>query len=364
MWRRITEDGVSATFGLAADEFMADRQGGVATLRLYTYASHCVLLGRHQNLETEVNLVECNLKEVSVCRRPTGGGTILMGAEQLGVALTIPSEKRNDFPESSRELYPILAGGIIDGLSTFGVNATFHRKNDLEVCGRKISGLGIYMAPSGGLLFHASVLVDLDVFLVLRLLRTPFKKISDRALDTVVDRITTLKREATPEMTVGAAREAVAQGYECRFGVHLSEEPWRTSELQAIRALEADKYATEGWVSPPMCQRSMMVTGRKKTSCGLLEVHLQVEAGRIRQCLITGDFFAQEAQVRELEKWIRGIPVSNTELSAALNAFWQRQGGLIEGITKDELLSAFGRAARDAERESASLSSHACFVNP
>ena len=47
-----------------------------------------------------------------------------------------------------------------------GIAASFRGKNDLEVAGRKIAGLGIHRDASGGLLFHASLLLDLDVALM------------------------------------------------------------------------------------------------------------------------------------------------------------------------------------------------------
>ena len=66
--RLITDDSVTASFGLAADECLAARVGvgerrdvacSVPTLRLYTYRSHCALVGRFQNLENEVHRAYC-----------------------------------------------------------------------------------------------------------------------------------------------------------------------------------------------------------------------------------------------------------------------------------------------------------------
>ena len=57
VWRYIEEDGVSASFGLAADEYLIQAVGGdLPTLRLYTYRSHAALVGRFQNAEAEVNV--------------------------------------------------------------------------------------------------------------------------------------------------------------------------------------------------------------------------------------------------------------------------------------------------------------------
>ena len=84
-WRYLADDGVSAAFGLAADEVLARRQGTGAsppTLRLYTYASHCALVGRFQRVALEVRLPFCRAHGIAVNRRPTGGGAIIMGADQ------------------------------------------------------------------------------------------------------------------------------------------------------------------------------------------------------------------------------------------------------------------------------------------
>ena len=55
-------------------------------LRLYTYRSNSALVGRFQRIENELNLNFCETQGISVNRRPTGGGGILMGENQLGVA--------------------------------------------------------------------------------------------------------------------------------------------------------------------------------------------------------------------------------------------------------------------------------------
>ena len=117
----IVDDGASAAFGLAADEWLMGHHAGSdgydATLRLYTYESHCALIGRFQDLATEVRLDECAREGVDVNRRPTGGGAILMGRDQLGVALTFAAD-RPDLPGPPAHLYTHLAAGVVEGLET------------------------------------------------------------------------------------------------------------------------------------------------------------------------------------------------------------------------------------------------------
>jgi lipoate-protein ligase A len=176
-WRYINNDNVTASVGLAADEVLANRAGAGTsqhTLRLYTYQP-CALVGRFQIIENELNLDYCTQHKIPVNRRPTGGGAIIMGEDQLGVALAI-SGKADETYAHVRERMTQFSQGIISGLATLGIHVEFRRKNDLEVNGKKIAGLGLHKTDTGGLLFHASLLVGLDVPYMLNVLKIPFEK--------------------------------------------------------------------------------------------------------------------------------------------------------------------------------------------
>ena len=73
-------------------------------------------------------------------------------------------------------LEPIKPGEMIETMGedqiieTMGVQPRFRPKNDLEASGRKIAGLGVCRDASGGMLFHTSLLVDLDVEQLTRVL--------------------------------------------------------------------------------------------------------------------------------------------------------------------------------------------------
>ena len=93
-WRPLAADRAGAAEGPAPDQaLMAGGSRGQPhrppTLRLYTYRRHGALIGRYQNLAAEVDLETCRRTGTPVSRRPTGGGAIIMGAGQLGVALAL-----------------------------------------------------------------------------------------------------------------------------------------------------------------------------------------------------------------------------------------------------------------------------------
>ena len=149
-WRLFADDGVGAAEGLALDEalmarYARDEPDRPPTLRLYSYRDHCALIGRYQNLEAELDLEACRRDAVEVSRRLTGGGAIVMGSGQLGVAYV----DRAPIGQRPREILEQLSGALVAGLAELGISASFCGKNDLEVKSRKIAGLGLYVDNAG-----------------------------------------------------------------------------------------------------------------------------------------------------------------------------------------------------------------------
>ncbi len=372
-WRLITDDAVSASFGLAADECLASRVGAgesQPTLRLYTYRSHCALVGRFQNLENEVHRAYCEANGIALNRRPTGGGAIIMGADQLGVALALPG--RGALGEAlstysrARELMAQFSAGVVNGLQTLGVEASFRRKNDIEVKGRKIVGLGIYRARSGGLLFHASLLVGLDLPLMLRVLQTPFEKISDKEIATVADRVTTVRREIGREISMDEVRARVAEGYAAAFGVLLTPGDFSTGERAVITALECERYLTNAWVFQTTAVPDAMGAAKIKTLSGLIDVRVTLAGSILKAAFIGGDFFAGEGAVAEVEASLRWHSADPEAVTRTLARAYAARAADLAALPLDALTSALHQALRRAKLAEASARAdpYGCFVNP
>jgi lipoate-protein ligase A len=367
-WRLITDDGVTASFGLSADETLAERVGAglsVPTLRLYTYRSYCALAGRFQTVENEVRLDYCRSHDIAVNRRPTGGGAIIMGADQLGVALTIPGGSDDSYGHA-RELMGIFSEGLVRGLNQLGVEASFRRKNDIEVNGKKIIGLGIHRARSNGLLFHASLLVDLDVDLMLHVLNTPFEKISDKEISTVAGRITTVRRELGYQISLNEVRQMIAREYASALGVQLTAGQFTSGELEAISALEREKYLSDDWIYQTSAVADTFGASRIKTPAGLLDVRVTLAGPTIKACFIGGDFFASENAVADLEASLRWHSSQAEKVAVTLEKVYQKRSGDFNGIPLMVLIEAVQKAiarARLAESQ-ARADPYGCYVNP
>lgn len=360
-WRYLADDGVSASRGLATDEVLTRRQGdggSVPTLRLYTYASHCALVGRFQRVAAEVRLEECRARGIAVNRRPTGGGAILMGADQLGVALMLPAAGAPRSWDGLRELFQRLSGGLVEALAGLGIAAEYRRKNDLEVEGRKIAGLGLSFDRGGGLLFHASLLVDLDVPLMLAVLRTPFEKISDKAVATVAERIATVRGRLGAPVPLDEVRDRVREGYARRLGVGLAAGGLTDEERAEVDTLEAERYAAEAWVHQEPAVPDAAGAAAVKTAGGLLSAHLTLAGDVIKAVYLTGDFFCDEAALMGIERALRWHATDPARVRATLQGLDHR----LPQITPAEIAGVVTAAVEAARRQAQAAVAQGCFV--
>ncbi|MHB8619906.1 MAG: lipoate--protein ligase family protein, partial [Chloroflexota bacterium] len=261
-----------------------------------------------------------------------------------------------------------LGQGIIAGLAEMGIQAHFRPKNDLEVGGRKIAGLGMCTGPRGGLLFHCSLLVDLDLSLMLDLLNIPREKLSDKLIAHIGERMTTVSRELGRAATVAEVRPAVARGFRSVFGVDLVERPFSAEELAAVRALDRDRYQSEEWIfqggsataadkrerlrsrliGPCLGPRAEGTgTSVVKTGAGLIRVYVALAGETLKSVLITGDFFSTAEAVAGLEARLKWSPLDRDRIIAAIEAE-RAQGRGIPDLPAEHLAGAICRAAGSA----------------
>jgi lipoate-protein ligase A len=372
-WRYIENNRVTASAGLAADEVLATRVGtgtSLPTLRLYTYQP-CALVGRFQTIENELNLDYCAQNKIPVNRRPTGGGAIIMGENQLGVALAIPGKSDESYA-SVRERMSQFSQGIISGLNTLGIKVEFRRKNDLEVNGLKIAGLGLHKTATGGLLFHASLLVDLDVAYMLNVLQTPFEKISDKEIATVGERTTTVRRELCASfklpqsLTLNEIRKTILNGYKSAFDVNIELSDYTDGEMNEIRQLEKDKYMDSNWIFQSTDVADAIGKSIIKTEGGLLDIRIVLAGKMIKSAFIGGDFFTSEHAIADLEQSLRWHSSQESSLHETLSQVYERWSGDLANLPIESLIKALSSAIQKAEIMARKTSSdpYGCFVSP
>lgn len=353
-WRYLTDDGAGAAEGLALDEALMagvgrDATPAVPALRLYTYADHAALVGRYQTLAAELDLAACAATGTQVSRRPTGGGAIIMGADQLGLALVIPAPAT-----APRLLLPELAAGIVDGLGYLGIEASFGGKNDLLVAGRKIAGLGLYLDQRGALLFHSSILGDLDVDFMLGVLQIPASKLAGKAAAAVRDRITTVNRELDRRVPMDTLREAIAAGMAQRHGVRLQPAVPTTQEQTAATALVGSRYTDHAWLHETNAAADGTGSAEFRGPEGSVRVFVAAQDRLVKSVLVTGDFSTLPAGLRQLEAALRWRRLDRATVSAVVATVRGRVGDDLGWKRDTDIVDAvLAAGARAVEREHA-----------
>lgn len=396
--RYLQDDGASAAEGLATDELLLDQQGkaqlfgqqgkaqlfeqhaesplceqqgkpasieepggspSLPTLRLYSYRSHCALIGRFQDLDAEVDVAECARRGIELSRRPTGGGAILMGADQLGVALAAPGAGL-----ASRAILARAAQGVLAGLEALGISAELRGKNDLAVAGRKIAGLGVCRHESGAFLFHSSVLLDLDVELMLRVLRIPLEKLRGEAVRIVEQRMTTVRRELCRPVAMSELRAAVREGYQRVFGVRAEPAALDAAERQATWRLARDKYRAEEWIRERSGGAGPAGVGHAKAPGGLIRAQVAVAGGAIQAVYLSADFLdAAPNFLAEIEAHLRWTRATAESVAPIVARIFRAAPGAPDGVEAEHVTQAICRAIDSAIRPDTERG-YACFVGP
>jgi lipoate-protein ligase A len=141
-------------FNLAAEEFIL-RELPKPVLRLWR-SKKCVIIGRHQIPDLEVNLAEAEKAGVPVLRRLSGGGAVYHDLGNLNFTLV----SRN--PASSGVSYDRFTAPVVAALNLVGFPATQGKRSDICLGDAKISGSAFYLWR-GCMLHHGTLLFDADL---------------------------------------------------------------------------------------------------------------------------------------------------------------------------------------------------------
>ena len=303
------------------------------TLRFLQFSPRCTLVGYHQAVEQEIRLSYCREHSIETNRRLTGGGGLFWDESQLGWEI-FASQDDPRFPRRIEALYELMCQGAIQGLAKLGVRAAFRPKNDIEVEGRKISGSG-GTSVDGAFLFQGTLLVDFDVDTMLRALRIPTEKLKDKEIASVKERVTCLAWELDAVPPLAQIKAALAAGFAEVLGVRFEPGPL-TSFEEELLARRLPYFQSDEWVHGvrrPLAQRSEL-RALFKSPGGLIRASLVVDAHRIREAFITGDFFAYPRRaILDLEARLKGAPADVEVVRRIVEEFFATEEIQIPGVT-------------------------------
>lgn len=254
--RLLADDGLrEPRQNLALDEAIARESGPGPVLRLWRN-DPCVVLGRFQVADAEVDVRATRALGVPVYRRFTGGGAVYHDPGNLNVSLVVP---RTDLDghggRGLQAIYGAVLGPLAAAIRRLGVPAVPARRG-LFVGTRKLGGIAAWVGADRALI-HATLLVDADLATLDRVLAGPGDPGNDRWRRTRSEPapVTSIARELGRTVAGPALHALIDDAVARAFGAPTDPRGARSmegdgltpAELAAAAALFMRRYTDPAW---------------------------------------------------------------------------------------------------------------------
>ena len=315
-----------------------------STLRFLRFTPSA-LLGAHQSAEQEINLDYCQAHNIAIQRRITGGGAVYTNETQLDWELYL--HRRDLGSADMRAIAKRVCHAAATAVSALGVDARFRPHNEIEVGGRKIfSSGGVF--GGNAILYQGTLLIDLDVEEILRVLRIPVGKLSDAAITAARRRVSCLKDLLGHRADTVLIRRYLTEAFESEFKVEFQEADLTLTEHARYRAALAE-IDTRDWADlvkrpasdMPICEAVHKFPG------GMLGVSITYDrpGHRLKQVWFSGDMeVSPQRSVADLEAALSDTSVESVERNVRM--FFAGRRVDMPLLTPDDFIAVIRLAAK------------------
>lgn len=315
--KKLINHSTDPAFNLAFEEYFTARAKDIGDSLIFFWRNRpSVIVGRFQNSFGEVDAPTAEALGVGIFRRNTGGGAVYHDLNNLNYSFIVPAGSA-DYLKDAKSSAPfgLLFDIILELLASLGVKAEKTGRNDLTLDGRKISGAARQLTKTG-LLLHGTLLFDVDLESLSRVLSVDPAKYESKGLKSVKSRVCNLKEALPKGMDITSFQAALESALVAEEYVPSAK------ELAEIEELAQRKFRAWDWnwgASPPSSLRK-----KQRFAWGSVELCLDLENGIIKDAAIYGDFFSN-AGILQAEANTGGEANAPTDALKALLGIMQGQ---------------------------------------
>ena len=343
IYREIDTGVKPAVWNMASDDVLLKMQVGKTqpTMRFLSF-ERCALAGYFQSIEQEIRTDYCISKGIAINRRVTGGGAIYFDPSQVGWEIIAPVSYFGGTPS---KFYEIFGSSVAEGLKILGINAVFKPRNDIEVNGKKISGMG-GVTLKDAFLFQGTLLVEDRIEELLYSLRVPIEKLKPKEIDSVRERVTCIEHEIGRIPDREEIKDVIKMGFRKVLDIHSQKGEMEEEELKAIEQ-SLHYFSSPEWIERVKLPKDSqgLITGTYRSSYGTIKVNMTINAKQkmLRSTVITGDFFFEFGKVLyDLERLLRNIQFDEGKILGIVEDFFSTN----QNFPLDEFRNAFKEVFR------------------
>lgn len=243
-WQLIPEEPRPPHLNMALDEVLTERVARgerPPTLRVWGWSGPCVVLGRFQSVKNEVNEAAAAEHGVEIVRRISGGGAMFIeprGAITWSLYAPKSLVEGMSFPES----YRFFDAWVVDALRDLGVDAWYEPLNDITSSGGKIGGAA-QARRGAAVLHHTTMAYDMNMPLMLDVLRIGREKLSDKGVASADKRVGPIRQQT--EMPRQDVIAHMVSSFRDRFG--LVDDRLLPEELAEAERRVAERFSRRDW---------------------------------------------------------------------------------------------------------------------
>lgn len=310
----------------AVEEYVSEKEPLTEPVFMLWHTPPKIVVGRYQNIHTQVNEAYTEKHNIPIVRRRSGGGAVFLDYNTWQYTYWIPDENHEqaDFRKCSTP--------VLEALRKMGVPAEFNGRNDILADGKKICGNSRFCTKYG-VLHHGTIIFDADIETMVRALNVSDEKIVSKGIESVRQRVGKVKDYISGEMDTFQFAETLT-----RFclGDNYEEYQLDAAAWKEIYDIAENKFKTWDWIygSNPKFEKSV----EKRFSFGSVGVIFNVERERFTDFSFSGDFFSNTDTVSFCEG-IKGVSYSKESVLKFLREQNINVSELVCGMTEGELIS-------------------------
>lgn len=287
-----------------------------------------IVIGKHQNTISEINLDYVEKKGIHVVRRMSGGGAVYHDLGNINFSFIQEKKDLADFD------FSFFTRPIVDLLGELGIKAEFNSRNDLAIDGKKFSGNAQYIFKKK-ILHHGTLLFNSEMEELVNSLKVSKDKIESKGLKSIKSRVANIKDHIGKDSKIKEVsdfKDALFEHMKNRME-EFEEYVLTENDKKEIEKLKKEKYDKWEWNYGESPEAD--IHRQRKYTAGKVESYIKLKDGLIENIKLYGDFFSSR-EIEDLESGLKGKKYMINEIAEYLKTV--NVSEYFSGFSEEEIL--------------------------